>query len=223
MNLRFLGHAAFLLEGGGHSIVIDPFISGNPVCPVGTAELAPEAVIVTHAHGDHWGSTMDFAQRGAMVVSTPEICGYAQARGAKATRGMNIGGSARFDWGSVYFTPAWHSNSFPDGTYGGMPTGVVVEMDGKRIYHAGDTNYFTDMQLIGERGLDLALLPIGDNFTMGPEEAVRAAVTLKPRRVVPMHYNTFPVIRQDPQVFLEGCAARGVAALVLQPGESLTL
>ena len=223
MNLRFLGHSAFQFVTGGRSILVDPFIAGNPTCPVGTAELPADVIVVTHAHGDHWGSTMDFALKGALVISTPEICAYAQAHGAKHTRAMNIGGTASYDWGSVYMTPAWHSNSFPDGTYGGMPTGIVLELDGRRIYHAGDTNFFSDMALIGERGLDLALLPIGDNYTMGPAEALRAAAALRPKRVIPMHYNTFPGIRQDAQAFVDDCGAHEIAALALKPGETLSL
>ena len=137
---------------------------------------------------------------------------------------MNPGGATEFPFGKVNFTPAWHSNSFPDGTYGGMPMGVVIESDGKRLYHAGDTALFSDMALIGQKGLDLALLPIGSNFTMDPEDALQAVKLLKPKQVVPMHYNTFPPIEQDPEAFKKAVESETDAeCVVLQAGEVLTL
>ncbi|MFD1731335.1 metal-dependent hydrolase [Deinococcus malanensis] len=149
-------------------------------------------MLISHAHGDHWGNALDFGRAGIPVIGTAEIGGYAQQHGAAQAVGMNIGGTYRAEWGSVTLTPAWHSSSFPDGTYGGMPTGLVVEMGDKRLYHAGDTCLFSDMRLIGDRGLDAAILPIGDHFTMGPEEAARCLELLRPRVAIPMHYATFP-------------------------------
>lgn len=197
MKLTYLGHSAVLLEADGHRVVVDPFISGNPVCPVGLDEIEADFVVVTHAHGDHWGDALDLTLRGAVLISTAEIADYAGVRGAKGARAMNIGGRAAFPFGTVRFTPAWHSSSFPDGTYGGMPMGAVLEIGGRRVYHAGDTALFSDMELVGDLGLDLALLPIGDNFTMGPEDALAALDLLRPKTVVPIHYNTFDIIRQD--------------------------
>jgi len=223
MRITFLGHSAFLLQVAGEKIIIDPFIQGNPQCRASLEELLAQditTVLVTHAHGDHWGNTMAFAEAGAMVVGTAEIGYYAQRQGAQHVTPMNIGGTAKFAWGSVTLTPAWHSSSFPDGTYGGMPTGLVIEAEGKRVYHAGDTCLFTDMSLIGERGLDVAMLPIGDHFTMGPEEAARCLDLLKPRVAVPMHYGTFPALTGDPDVFAYGAHSRGVDVRSLQPGDS---
>ena len=226
MRITYYGHSTFLLELEGHKVIIDPFIQGNPQCPVSLDEvlsLGISTVLITHAHGDHWGNALDIAKTGAQIVGTAEIGYYAQANGAENAIPANIGGTVTFAWGSVTFTPAWHSSSFPDGTYGGMPTGLVIEAEGRRVYHAGDTSLFTDMQLIGERRLDLALLPVGDHFTMGPVEAARALDFLTPRLAVPMHYGTFPPLTGDPQVFASGARERGVDARVLSPGEYLQL
>src|SRR5690606_32103608 len=164
MKLRYLGHSAVQLQAGGVEVLIDPFISGNPHAPVALAEVAPDYIVITHAHGDHWGDTEALAEEhGAKVVGSAEIADYAAARGLDS-HGMNVGGSWDFGPFRVKFTPAWHSNSFPDGTYGGMPMGAVLEIGGKRVYHAGDTALFSDMKLIGRGGLDLAMLPIGGNF-----------------------------------------------------------
>ncbi|WP_019587177.1 metal-dependent hydrolase [Deinococcus apachensis] len=223
MQIRFLGQSAFLLESGDHRVLIDPFIEGNPKSPVTLAEALGwnvSAVLISHAHGDHWGNALDFGRAGVPVIGTAEIGGYAHSNGAHNAIGANIGGRVRQEWGSVTFTPAWHSSSFPDGTYGGMPTGLVIEMGGVRVYHAGDTNLFGDMRLIGDRVLDVALLPIGDHYTMGPEEAARALELLRPRVAIPMHYGTFPPLVGDPQVFAREGQARGVEVRVLEPGET---
>jgi len=224
MHIQFLGHSALLIDTGDHRVLIDPFIEGNPVCPVSLDDVLARdvgTVVLTHAHGDHWGSTMDFARAGATVVGTAEIAGYAAKQGAANVVGANIGGTVRFAWGSVRFTPAWHSSSFPDGTYGGMPTGVVVQIGDQRLYHAGDTCLFSDMKLIGELGLDVAFLPIGDHFTMGPEEAARCLELLRPKLAVPIHFGTFGPLTGDPDVFSAGARDRGVEVRVLAPGETL--
>ena len=219
-KVTFLGHAAVLLEGREITLVIDPFLTGNPVAAVGPEELQPDLVVLTHAHGDHWGDTLDLAGKGATVVSTYEIALYAEKHGAQAFP-MNIGGRYAFPGGWLKFYPAWHSSSFPDGSYGGMPMGVVVELDGKKIYHAGDTALFSDMRRIGEEGLDLALLPIDDTFTMGPDDALAALELLKPKKVVPIHYNTFPVIEQDGEAFVARARTLGVEGAALKPGEAI--
>ena len=224
MKLRFLGQSGFQLQDDGHEVVIDPFISQNPATPVTVDEVSPQHLLLTHAHGDHYGDTLDIAKRtGALVVAAIEISSYVAQRGANG-HGMNIGGGRSFPFGRVEFTPAWHSSSFPDGTYGGMPTGILLEMGGTTLYHAGDTALFSDMRLIGRKGLDLALLPIGDNFTMGPGDALEAVKLLAPKTVIPIHYNTFDLIRQDPQAFKERVEAETDArCLILEPGDSLEL
>ncbi|MHA0042656.1 metal-dependent hydrolase [Deinococcus sp. PEB2-63] len=226
MNIHFIGHSTFLLESGEHRLLIDPFIEGNPQASVTLPEALawkPSAVLISHAHGDHWGNALDFARAGVPLIATAEIAGYAGKNGATQPVGMNIGGTYRAAWGSVTLTPAWHSSSFPDGTYGGMPTGLIIELGGQRVYFAGDTNLFSDMRLIGERGLDAALLPIGDHYTMGPEEAARTLDLLKPRVAIPMHYGTFPPLTGDPAVFQREGEARGVDVRILKPGEHTTL
>ncbi len=224
MQLHYIGHSAVELSGSFGSLLIDPFITGNPVASAEPEALNPSHIILTHAHGDHIGDTESIARRcGAVVVSSFEIVNYFSARGI-AGHGMNPGGGHQFPFGHVKFTPAWHSSSFPDGTYGGMPMGVVLELDGLRLYHAGDTALFGDMALIGRAGLDLALLPIGDNYTMGPDDALEAVRLLKPKRLVPIHYNTFDLIRQDAAAFKRRVELETDAeCLVLQPGESTTL
>lgn len=223
VTIRFLGQSAFLLDDGEHKVLTDPFIAGNPVCPVTLEEAlgwGVSSVLVSHAHGDHWGNALDFGKAGVEVIGTAEIGGYAQAHGATNAVGMNIGGSYKTKWGRVTLTPAWHSSSFPDGTYGGMPTGIVIELGGLRLYFAGDTCLFSDMKLIGDRGLDIAMLPIGDHYTMGPDEAARALELLRPKVAIPMHFGTFPILAGDPEVFRVGGEMRGVNVRVLKPGES---
>lgn len=222
VEVRYIGHSAVLLTDGRMRIVIDPFLTGNPKAALGAHEVQADLILVTHAHGDHFGDAVTLSKKGGVVVSTFEIATYAEKHGAKSLP-MNIGGVYRFEGGWLKWTPAWHSSSFPDGTYGGMPMGVVVELGGKRIYHAGDTALFSDMRLIGELGLDLALLPIGDHFTMGPQDALKALELLRPKRVVPIHYGTFPPIEQDGAAFAREAQKMGVEGAALAPGETLRL
>jgi L-ascorbate metabolism protein UlaG (beta-lactamase superfamily) len=224
MKITFVGHSAFLLSDGTHTLAIDPFIAGNPKATLNVEQVKAmniSAVLISHAHGDHWGNALDLAVGETALIGTAEIGSYASRHGVKNAIGANIGGTVKQPWGSVYFTPAWHSSSFADGSYGGMPTGMVIEFGGKRLYFAGDTALFGDMQLIGDRGIDLAFLPIGDHYTMGPEEAGRALDLLRPKDAVPMHYGTFPGLPGDPQVFAAEAQKRGVNAHLMQPGESL--
>lgn len=224
MDLTYYGHATFQLKTQTHSILIDPFFNDNPHTDEKADSFSPDYIILTHAHGDHTADAQSIAQRSnATIISSFEIVNYYSAKGVNG-HGMNPGGKHSFEFGTVKFTPAWHSSSFPDGTYGGMPMGVVIEVGSKRVYHAGDTALFSDMKLIGASGLDVALLPIGDNFTMGPDDAVEAVKLLNPKQVVPIHYNTFPPIKQDPQVFkklVEQTTA--CQCIVLQAGEQLSL
>ncbi len=224
MRIRYLGHSGLQLEQDEHRVVIDPFLTGNGRTPVKADEVEAGHVVLSHAHGDHYGDTPLIAERsGATVVSSAEIAKYVAARGM-TDHAMNIGGSHTFSFGRVTFTPAWHSSSFPDGTYGGMPMGIVLEMGGIRVYHAGDTALFSDMRWIGRQGIDVALLPIGDNFTMGPHDALEAVRLLAPKRVIPIHYNTFDAILQDPQEFKRAVEGETDAeCLVLEPGDAIAL
>ncbi len=224
-TLTYLGHAAFLLEADGHTIAIDPFLSGNPRASHQAEQIAPQTILLTHAHNDHVGDTVVIAQRTeAKVIAIVELADWLEGQGIANATGGNHGGTVAFAGGTVKFVPAWHTSSYLDGdtrVAHGVPAGLVVRLSGKTIYFAGDTCLFGDMRLIGEEGLDLAVLPIGDHFTMGPADAVRAAEFLSAPLVVPCHYNTFPPIRQDDQAFKrlleERTNARG---LVLAPGQS---
>lgn len=226
MQLTYLSHSCFLLETGSHRLIFDPFLSGNPLAPVRADSLRVDFILCSHGHEDHTADALSLAKRNdATIIGPYELAEYFGAYGAK-THGLNPGGGFDFPFGRVKLTIAHHSSSLGDPkhpVYLGNPCGLLVTTGKKTIYHAGDTALFLDMQLIGRAGLDVALLPIGDNFTMGIDDAVAALDLLKPKCAVPMHYNTFGVIKQDPHVFVQKAAALGHAAQVLQPGESLTL
>jgi L-ascorbate metabolism protein UlaG (beta-lactamase superfamily) len=204
-------------------MVIDPFLTGNSQADVKADYFDKlDAIIVTHGHGDHLGDVPDIAKgTGALIVSNFEIANYFGAKGLEA-HPLHIGGGRQFPFGHVKLTIAHHGSSGPDGEYLGNPAGVVLTVDGKRVYHAGDTGLFLDMQLIGEMygPLDAALLPIGDNFTMGIDDAVKAAEFLKAQMTIPMHYNTFPVVECDPAEFTAKVESTGGKAKVISPGES---
>ncbi len=227
MQLTYYGHAAFQIDTGRAKILFDPFISGNPhTADVVTAdELSPDVIVLTHAHGDHWGDTMDIARRsGALVVANIEITNYVQANGHDHVHPMNTGGASNFEWGRLKQTYACHSSSFPDGTYGGNPNGYLLEVANRCVYAAGDTCPFAEMAWIGEdHAIDVALLPIGDCFTMGPEDSIRAARMLRPALVVPVHYNTFPAITADIGKWKALMDEAGFAARILSPGDVLTM
>lgn len=221
-KVTFHGHSCFLVEDEGGKIIIDPFLSGNPQAKVSAKDINVDFVIVTHGHGDHLGDTVEIAKRcGATCISNFEIVNYCQGKGVKG-HPLHIGGAFEFPFGKAKLTIAHHGSSFPDGTYAGAPCGVVLDFkDGKKIYHAGDTGLFYDMKLIGEEGLDLALIPIGDNFTMGISDAVKAVRLLSPKTVIPMHYNTFDVIGADPKRFKEEVEVeKKTKVVILKPGES---
>lgn len=226
-RLHYIGHAAFELSDGEKSVLIDPFISGNPAAVGKPEDFAPGAILLTHAHNDHVGDSVAISKRaGAPVIATFELAGYLSEKGAK-TIGANHGGTVAFDGGTVKFTPAWHTSTYQDGgavVAPGVPAGLIVRFGGSTIYFAGDTCLFGDMRLIGEEGIDVAVLPIGDHFTMGPSDALRAVKLIEPTHVVPCHYNTFPPIKQDAQRFkamVEDATAARVA--VLAPGESFVI
>ncbi|MDB5035270.1 MAG: metal-dependent hydrolase [Chlorobi bacterium] len=225
ITLAFLGHSAWRILHGDYDILIDPFITGNPVATVTADQLDPTHIILTHGHGDHLGDAIGIGSRGkAQVISTFEVANYVRGRGCADAVGMGIGGAHNFNFGRVKFTIAHHSSSAPDGTYLGNPAGVVITIGGRSIYHAGDTALFLDMQLIGSRDhLDVALLPIGDYFTMGVKDAVTAAEFLMPDLVIPMHYDTFPPIKVDAEDFRSRLEEKGIRCAVLRPGESHTI
>lgn len=206
MEISYHGHSVVKIMTDTHTILIDPFITGNGQTDLDAAKEKVDVILVTHGHNDHLGDTVDLAKRNnATVIATFELANYVESFGINV-HAMGIGGSYDFEFGTVKFTQAFHSSSFTteDGEiiYGGMPAGVLFTSEGKTIYHAGDTALFGDMKLIGERNnIDVAFLPIGDNFTMGPEDAAYAVQLLKPQIVIPVHYNTFPPIKQDPQIF----------------------
>jgi len=226
MKVTFLGHAGFLVQGKT-SIVIDPFLTGNPVATVKPEDIRADLVLVTHGHGDHLGDAVNIAkQSGGILVSVFELAAYAARKGAQS-HGMHIGGSHTFNGVKIKLTQAWHGTGCGEGPmeYLGTPCGFLINMDGRTIYHSGDTGLFGDLELIGRlQPADLALLPIGDNFTMGPEDALEAVKMLKPKMVIPMHYNTWPLIKQEPfefQAEVETSTASKVT--ILAPGESFEL
>jgi L-ascorbate metabolism protein UlaG (beta-lactamase superfamily) len=200
VQVTWLGHSGFRLIIDNNEILIDPFLTGNPLAPFTADSTNPQFILITHGHGDHIGDSPSLAKRtGATVVANFEIGGWMQKKfGIENVHALNTGGGVQLPFGRVEFTLAFHSSSLPDGSYGGQPNGILITTnDGKKIYHAGDTSLFMDMQLIGERGLDLAMLPIGDYFTMGFDDSLRALKFLHPKAVIPMHYNTFDPIVQD--------------------------
>lgn len=208
MKVSFHGHSIVKIETNGKTILFDPFISGNYLTDLKVEEVKPDVIILTHGHNDHLGDTIELAKKNdALVVGIAEIATYMGWQGIRA-HGMNIGGSFEFDFGKVTLTPAFHSTGYATVDeqiiYLGLPAGILFSAEGKTVYHVGDTALYSDMKLIGDKhDIDLAFIPIGDNFTMSPEDAVIAAKWLKPKIVVPIHYNTFPVIQQDPYQFIE--------------------
>lgn len=224
-TFRWLGHSAFSLNIGGKHVLIDPFLSGNPLAAVSPADVQADVILLSHAHGDHLGDTIDIATRtGALVACNFEIGNWLLDRGIQNVVQGNTGGNLHLDFMSVKWTIAFHSASLPDGAYGGMPNGFLITAMGKKLYYAGDTALFTDMQLYGEEGIDVAFLPIGDLFTMGVDDSIRAIKLVKPKLVVPMHYNTFPPIMQDVVTWANRVSSETLAQpIVVDPGGTYTL
>jgi L-ascorbate metabolism protein UlaG (beta-lactamase superfamily) len=226
-TLTWHGHSCFMLEHDGARILIDPWLDGNPKADIAAADVGEvDFILVSHGHSDHFADCVGIAKRtGATVISTYELVGFCETQGVSNGHGMNIGGAYVFPFGRVKLTPALHTGSVAgdeEGTFTTDCSGFLISLDGgPTVYHAGDTALITDMQLLQGR-VDVAILPIGDNFTMGPEDAVRAVEMIEPEVVIPMHYGTFEVIEQDPETFraMVGDLAR---VEILQPGGSIEL
>ncbi len=225
VKLTWYNHACFLIETNGTRLLTDPFLSGNPLSPVRANRVEADYILISHGHGDHVGDAVAIAKRtGATVISNFEIQNWLVEQGVENVHPQHIGGGFDYPWGRVKLTIAHHGSMLPDGTYGGNPAGFLFYIQGKKIYHACDTGLFYDMKLIGEEGIDLAILPIGDNFTMGPDDALRAVKLIEPARVIPIHYNTFEVIRQDPHAWARRVESETRSKVtVLEPGQTLDL
>jgi L-ascorbate metabolism protein UlaG (beta-lactamase superfamily) len=205
LTLTWLGHACWSIRTAKHSILLDPFLTGSPVAPVKAEQVDADFILVSHGHGDHVGDAAAIARRtGAKVISNYEIAEWLRTQhGVADILGMNLGGGVDLPFGRLTMTVAHHSSALPDGSYGGNPCGFVLSVDGQRVYFACDTALFGDMRLIGRAGLEAAVLPIGDLFTMGPDDALEAVKLLGAKRVVPSHFNTWPPIAQDAHAWAE--------------------
>lgn len=226
MEISYHGHSVVRVKTATHTILIDPFITGNELCDLDPNEVEADVILLTHGHNDHVGDTVEIAKRtGALVVALNELAVYLASKGIE-THPMNIGGAYDFDFGRVKYTQAFHGSSYEeeDGTfiYTGMPGGILLTVEGKTLYHLGDTALFSDLKMIGElNDIDVAFIPIGDNFTMGPDDALIAADWVNAKIVVPVHYNTFPIIKQDPDAF--AAKVRTGEGRALKVGESFEL
>ncbi|NJD23710.1 MAG: metal-dependent hydrolase [Melioribacter sp.] len=225
MKLKYFSHSAFqITTDAGKKILIDPFLDGNPTSPVKSKDVDADFIILTHGHGDHIGDSFSIAKRcGSLFICCNELANYCSSKGFNA-HNMHIGGSHNFEFGRVKFTIAHHGSMTSDNYYAGEASGVILSIDGKNLYHTGDTGLFYDMKLIGEMTpLDYMLLPIGDNYTMGITDAVKAVELANPKTAIPMHYNTFPVIQSDPEDFKKRVEALGKKVIVLKFGQEILL
>lgn len=227
MSTKFTwyGHAAIGIETNGYKILVDPFLSDCPTSSTAPESLQPDFILLSHGHGDHVGDAVQIAKRtGAPIISNFEIATWIDGQGL-ASHGQHIGGGFNHPFGYLKLTNALHGSALPDGSYGGNPAGfLLTTKDGQKIYLACDTGLFGDMRLIGEEGVDLAALPIGDNYTMGPDDALRAVKFIQPKHVIPVHYNTWELIAQDPDKWASRVKVETKAEVhVLNPGDSYTL
>jgi L-ascorbate metabolism protein UlaG (beta-lactamase superfamily) len=223
-KITWYGHATLGLETGGYKLLVDPFFTGNPAASMPANKAQADFILVSHGHGDHVGDTVSIAKRtGATVICNAEIAGWMTNKGLQA-HAQHLGGGYQHPFGYLKLTLALHGSGLPDGSYGGNPAGfLLTTQQGQKIYMACDTGLFGDMRLIGEENLDLAVIPIGDNYTMGPDDALRAVKLLEPRHVIPIHYNTWDLIAQDPHAWARRVQAETAAQVhVLKPGESFS-
>jgi len=230
IEITWLGHASWSVRlpdvaGGDKTILIDPFLDDSPTSPVKSGEVAADYILVSHGHFDHVADTAKIARRtGALVISNYEICEWLAKQGIDRTHPHNLGGGSAHRFGRVQLTLAHHSSVLPDGTYGGNPSGFLLSTGGRNLYFACDTALFYDMKLIGEAGIDLAVLPIGDQFTMGPADSIRAIQLISPKIVVPSHYDTWPPIHQDAAAWAHRVRTETTAEpRVLSPGGKTVL
>jgi L-ascorbate metabolism protein UlaG (beta-lactamase superfamily) len=225
LTLTWYGHATFGLETSGKKLLVDPFLTDNPAASTTADALDPDYILISHGHGDHTGDAVSIAKRtGALVISNFEIATWFEAQGLQA-HAQHIGGGHHYPFGYLKLTLALHGSSLPDGSDGGNPAGfLLTTLDGEKLYLACDTGLFGDMRLIGDEGIDLAALPIGDNYTMGPDDALRAVKLIRPKQVVPVHYNTWELIEQDAQAWAERVEAETETRVsVIEPGESVKI
>ena len=221
-SVRWLGHSAFHLSGGGADVLVDPFLNPNPKAAAKPDESPADVILLTHGHGDHLGDTVEIATRtGATVVAIVELATEIATSGVDV-RDPNLGGTVQFDWGWVKLVPAWHTAVSPSGT-AHTPAGLLIHYGGHLIYHLGDTALFSDLQLIGRRGdkVDLALVPIGGHYTMDRYDAVTAVEFVNPVQVIPIHYDTFPLVETDAEAFKQDVQNAGFSQVyVLNPGDT---
>ena len=224
-ELTWLGHGSWSIAAGDHAILIDPFLDDSPTAPRKSGDVAADFILVSHGHFDHIADAAKIAGRtGAVCASNFEICEWLTKQGVQQTQPMNLGGGIELPFGRVVSTIAHHSSALPDGSYGGNPGGFLLTLAERTVYFACDTGLFVDMNLIARGGLDLAVLPIGDRFTMGPDDALEAVKLLEPKRVVPDHYGTWPPIEQDAEAWAEMVRAETTAeVVVLEPGGKIAL
>lgn len=228
MTFKYIwyGHGTHGIDTNGFKIIVDPFFTGNPTASATADQVGADFIVVSHGHDDHTGDAIAIAQRtGALLIANHEIANWFATQGLEKLHGQHIGGGFNHPFGYLKLTQALHGSGLPDGSYGGNPTGVLLTtLTGAKIYLACDTGLFAGMKLIGEEGIDLAVLPIGDNFTMGPQDALRAVKMIQPKHVIPVHYNTWPLIAQDADAWASQVEAQtSTRAHVLKPGEYFSI
>jgi len=224
MTLRFLAHACFeIITDSGIKIIIDPWLDTNPLAAVKSKDISADYILLSHAHADHCGDALKIANQNNTIIAVSELASYFTEAGYN-THAMQIGGAFDFEFGKVKLVPAAHGSMTPDGRYGGLAAGIVLKIGNITIYHMGDTGIFGDLKLVREmHKIDYLLIPIGGNYTMDPEDAALAASWIQPKFAIPMHYNTFPLIKQDPTHFASLCAMHGIKVKILEPGQLISL